>query len=87
MPSASKYWPTKKKVDRCVEMTLARGHIVSAVEQYLRSISVIHDDENISNIQFQDLFGASDIELVPIQVYFSKPEGGARRKSEEKEGL
>jgi uncharacterized protein YjaZ len=73
-----KYWPKTKKTDRCIEMVINRNHIVSAVEQYLRSISVINDRENVSNIQFQDLFGSSDIELVPIRVYFSKPEGGAK---------
>ena len=71
MSCGTKFLP-KKKTSRCVEMTLNRGHIVSAVEAYLRSIQMIKDEEDVSNFLFGELFGVSDTEHVPVKIYFSK---------------
>lgn len=53
---------------REIELTLNRQTIVDQVAAFLYASGVVHDNEHVVNIQFKELFGASDIELAPIKV-------------------
>jgi hypothetical protein len=56
-------------------MTLNRGHVISAIEQYLRSIQVIKDAEDIRTIELSwDQTG----EHIPTKIYFNKSRGIAQ---------
>lgn len=78
MSSGEKFLNRKKT--RCIELTINRQTIVDQMAAWLYANSIINDNEEITNIQFQDLFGSSDTELVPLKVYF-RPEGGAKQAS------
>lgn len=73
MSSESKFWPLKKKTDNYEELKINRNHIVTAVDQYLRSLKMISRDADTTNIQFSDLFGKSHDEFVNLKIYY---EGG-----------
>lgn len=61
--------PTIKVPDyREIELTLNRQTIVDQVAALLYAAGIVHDNEEVTNIQFKDLFGASDTELAPIKV-------------------
>ena len=51
------------------EITMDRMHIVNAVAPYLQSLNIIPNAKDITNIQFSDLFGRSDKELVTLKVF------------------
>lgn len=57
---------------RTIETTINRDTIVSQVAAFLYAVGIVHDDEHILNIQFGELFGASDKELVPIKIELKK---------------
>lgn len=57
---------------REIELTIHRQQIVDAVASILYNLNIVHDDEHITNIQFKELFGASDIELAPLKVCIKK---------------
>lgn len=65
---------TQKRLPTCrtIETTINRDIIVSQVAAFLYAASIVHDDEHIQNIQFGELFGASDTELVPIKIELKK---------------
>ncbi len=67
MLSAKKF--LKKKSNDYIEMTIERSHIVAAVAMHLQAMSAIPKSDDITNIQFGDLFGASIQEYVPIKIY------------------
>ena len=56
------------------EITVNRQTIVDNTAAWLYATRMINDAKNISNIQFSDLFGASDTELVTLKVFTN---GGA----------
>lgn len=78
MSSGSKFL-NRKTTERCVEMTIAREHIVRAVASHLRSLAIIHNDEEVTNIQFSDLFGRSDVELCNVKIFFEKEKKSTQR--------
>lgn len=55
-----------------LDKVIARSTIVDLVAAHLYATSVIDDDTEITNVQFGDLFGVSDVELVPIKIHTSK---------------
>lgn len=59
---------------RVIETTINRDTIVSQVAAFLYAAGIVNDDEHISNIQFGELFGASDTELVPIKIHLKMPQ-------------
>lgn len=57
---------------REIELTINRQTIVDQVAAFLYAAGLVHDYEHVTNIQFKELFGASDIELVPIKICLKK---------------
>ena len=57
---------------RCIEMSINRQNIVDQVASLLHAWNVVGEKEEITNIQFGELFGVSDTELVPLKIYFRK---------------
>lgn len=53
------------------EITMQRQTVVDIVAAWLYATRAIDDAKNIRNIQFSDLFGASDKEFVTLKVYTS----------------
>lgn len=51
------------------EITINRQTIVDTMAAWLYATRMIKDANNITNIQFSDLFGASDTELVTLKVF------------------
>jgi len=82
MSSGAKFLTKKSDV---FELTVDRMHIVEAVAQYLNSLSLVKND--ITNIQFSNLFGASTTEYVTLKIYTKTPNGvgtnGGEHKSSE----
>ena len=70
MSSAEKFMPTykPKKPVRCVETVLNRNTLVDLVAVYLQGISLIHDCEEVTDIEF----GTVSDGIVPIKIYFKK---------------
>ncbi len=58
--------------DRVLEKTINRSFIVDAVAEKLQQLSIIDDNDEVTNIQFEALFGMSENEFVPIKVYLTK---------------
>lgn len=54
------------------EYTLNRDIIVSQVAAFLYAASIVPDDEEITNIQFSELFGASTEELCKLKIFTTK---------------
>lgn len=52
--------------------TLNRRTLVDLVAAHLYATSAIDDNVDITNIQFGELFGASETELVPLKIYTKK---------------
>lgn len=48
--------------------TISRQNIVDQVAALLYAMKVVPDDVDIQNIQFSELFGNSDIELVKLTI-------------------
>jgi len=63
----------KQKTD-FKEITINRQTLVDITAAWLYAARQVNDAKNISNIQFSDLFGASDTELVTLKVFTN---GGA----------
>lgn len=80
MSSGNKYW----KKPKSFEMLVHRGHIVSAIEVYLRSLGVIKDREDVVDIEFTKPFGKETEELITIKIHYK---GGSQTESDQKEGL
>lgn len=59
---------------REIELPLNRKLIVDQVAALLYAAGYVHDDEEVVNIQFSDLFGASDIEMTKLRVCIKKPQ-------------
>jgi hypothetical protein len=57
---------------REIELTLNRQTIVDQVAAFLYAAGIVHDNEEVMNIQFKELFGASTTELAPIKVCLKK---------------
>jgi hypothetical protein len=57
---------------REIELTLSRQTIVDQVAAFLYAAGIVHDDEEVNNIQFSDIFGRSDIELVKTKIFIKK---------------
>lgn len=53
------------------KIKMKRETIVDIVSAWLYATRAVDDAKNISNIQFSDLFGSSDTELVTLKVYTS----------------
>lgn len=51
-----------------LETTISRDNIVSQVAALLYATGFVKDNQEITNIQFGELFGSSDTELVPLTV-------------------
>lgn len=58
-----------------LEKTISRQNIVDSVATFLYSMSIVDDNQKITNIQFSDLFGASTTEFCKIKIFIE--EGGA----------
>jgi len=59
-----------------LEKTIARQNIVDSVATFLYSMSIVDDNQRITNIQFSDLFGQSTTEYCKLKIYIEE-EGGA----------
>lgn len=46
MSSGNKFWPSKKKNDRQIEVPIQ--HAIDATEAHLRALSLINDDEEVT---------------------------------------
>lgn len=51
------------------EITINRQTLVDITAAWLYAARQVNDAKNISNIQFSDLFGASDTEFVTLKVF------------------
>jgi hypothetical protein len=51
------------------EQTINRKQIVDALAQNLYAFGVVPHDQDITNIQFSDLFGASTEEFCKIKIF------------------
>lgn len=66
MSSGEKYMPRKV---RCIETGLNKNTLVDLVAVYLQSVSLVHEHEDIKDIEF----GSPDKEgIVPIKIYLKK---------------
>lgn len=61
-----------KKKQEVIERTISRQTIVDLVASFLYAASVVDDNKEITNIQFGELFGASDVEHVPMKIYMKE---------------
>jgi hypothetical protein len=52
-----------------LNLTLSRSNIVDQVAALLYATGAVHDNEEITNIQFSDLFGVSATEFTSIKVF------------------
>jgi hypothetical protein len=57
---------------KVLDISISRTNIVDQVAALLYATGVVNNRDNITNIQFGELFGASDTELVPLKVYINK---------------
>lgn len=57
---------------REIETVINRQTIVDQVAAFLYAAGYVHDNEHVTNIQFKELFGESDVELVPIKICLKK---------------
>lgn len=64
MPSENKFWPSKKKKGRVLEVPLQ--HAKDATEAHLRALSFINDDEDVS------------LEFTPTMVRINLTKGAAQ---------
>jgi len=53
---------------RTIELTISQGNIRDAVAEFLGRVGVLHDNEDVTEIQFPGL----TMESVPIKVTFRK---------------
>lgn len=60
------------------EITIPRQTLVDITAAWLYATRAIKDASNISNIQFSDLFGASDTEYVKLKIHTN---GGSQKES------
>ena len=67
MTSANKFWPSKKKSERTLEVPLS--HAVVATEAHLRALSLINDDEDVT------------LEFTPdmVRININRPNGGVSK--------
>lgn len=56
-----------------MKVQIHRDQIVSQVAAWLYATGTVPDNMDISNIQFSNLFGMSDIELCDLTVFTQKP--------------
>lgn len=63
MKSENKFWPSKKKKERTIEVPLS--HAIAATEAHLRALSIINDNEDV------------DLEFTPEMVRITLKTGGA----------
>ncbi len=63
MTSENKFWPSKKKKGRVLEVPLQ--HAKDATEAHLRALSIINDNEDV------------DLEFTPTMVRINLKQGGA----------
>lgn len=52
-----------------IETTINRQHIVDSLALFLNATKVVSPSQEISNIQFGDLFGESETELCNIKIH------------------
>lgn len=57
---------------REIETTINRKTIVDQVAAFLYANGLVNDNEHVVNIQFKELFGASDTEFCPIKICIKK---------------
>ena len=58
-------------VSNTLEKVLNRDFVVAAVAEKLTQFSIIDDNQEITNIQFGELFRASDTEFVPCKIFLT----------------
>ena len=63
-------------------LSITRASIVDLVASYLQGSGLISEKRIISNIQFGELFGASDVEHVPLKIFYEHKEVGADTKKD-----
>lgn len=51
------------------ETVISRSNIVDQIAALLYATKVVPADTEITNIQFGELFGASETELVPLKIF------------------
>lgn len=59
------------KSSRTLEFSINRSQIVDQMAAWLYAAGVVNDNEDITNIQFGDLFGVSDRESVKLKVFLN----------------
>ena len=55
---------------RVIETAISRDTLVSIVDAWLQSVSIINDNENVVDITFGD----TNLETVPIKIMFKHPQ-------------
>lgn len=58
--------------ERVLEKTVSRDFIVNAIAEKLAQFSIIEDNEEVKNIQFETLFGIGGNGSIPIKVFLTK---------------
>lgn len=71
---------------RVIETSINRQHIVDQVALLLHAWGVVPEKEEITNIQFGELFGYSKGELCPIKIYIKTPDGAQKKAGEKGDG-
>jgi len=61
------------KATRTVEQTIAKQHIVSMLEEYLRRYKLVLDNEDVTTIQFGDL----NADMIPLKIFIKEEQKGA----------
>lgn len=69
MPFMESFLATKRPKSYTMTKTINRQTIVDQMASWLYATSIINDNVDITNIQFSDLFGKSDQELVKLKIY------------------
>lgn len=54
------------------ETVIAREQVVSAVASWLQAMRVVKMDEIITDIQFIDLVGVPECQLIPVKIFIEK---------------
>ena len=58
-----------------IEKTINRQLIVDKVSELLYQLGIVPDNQQITNIQFSNLFGRSDTELTEMKIFTRKEQG------------
>lgn len=72
MSFMEKFLAFKKPKTYTIDKKINRQTIVDQMAAFLYASSIINDNQDITNIQFSDLFGVSDTEYVTMKIHIKE---------------